>query len=309
MRRSRLSTIPLVISVFVSIISAASISPFQFISQIPSNYSASNVILNADDHHFGMKIRYGVGNLDMFSVLMNTVEGMADLAHLPSEHRVRGFYLPNLAQYTDINIYVQPMNGATDIDVRVILDGLYYATNNMIKRKIFQTSDFNLFWDNVLVAQITFSSRRQPTALEGNTHMTQNLTFNSNITTTNETLTEKLSHLFQYIPSPMGRRLSFQEVFVTITATIRSLAESPESDVVKAFTTGASDTNARFQMVSDETQRTTPPFLQYGNLIDTVRQIPAFMIENKKFAELMIIIGYDGETIGKALLEKEPLPS
>ena len=87
-------------------------------------------------------------------------------------------------------------------------------------------------------------------------------------------------------------------------ATLKNVAQFPETDVVEPFRSGAEGFDARMQFLQEETPRTQPPFYIYSYVIDTVRKIPAYMVENKRFAELAIVVEYDEEDIGRAVLEK-----
>ena len=50
--------------------------------------------------------------------------------------------------------------------------------------------------------------------------------------------------------------------------------------------------------------RTRPPFFEYRWLIETLRQLPGFLIQQSRFAETSIGIVVDGVHVGNGVLEK-----
>ncbi len=50
--------------------------------------------------------------------------------------------------------------------------------------------------------------------------------------------------------------------------------------------------------------RTRPPFFEYRWAIEAVRQMPGFLLQQRRFAELGIRVIVDGVRVGTALLEK-----
>lgn len=73
--------------------------------------------------------------------------------------------------------------------------------------------------------------------------------------------------------------------------------------MVDPLQTGASGYDARLIFPADD-MRTEPPLLTYGYLIDTVRQIPGYMQEQKRWWEMAIVIAYNILVVGRASLER-----
>ena len=51
-------------------------------------------------------------------------------------------------------------------------------------------------------------------------------------------------------------------------------------------------------------RRTRPPFFEYRWLIESLRQLPAFLLQQGRFAEISMGIVVDGVHVGNGLLEK-----
>ena len=290
------------------------------ISQSIFNHSLRSPLLNGTDPKFTLTGRFGSDSLPVISTLMDAVSGLADLAHLPFKERIRGFHVPNLPHYTDIDISIQPAAPATDFEVRFAIWGIYYILYAMVKGKSFKDANFNLLFNNEEVVHLSINNRVVPSAIEANqNHLVQGFTNDvrslSGKTTTKVNATSDLvntgfQHFFEYLHSSDDESINAQTVFITTMATLMDLAAWPDTDIVKPFRCGASGFDARIQFLELESPRTEPPFLHYGYLIDTVKQIPAFSLSNKKFAEMMITMSFGSDIIGEAILEKDtPEPS
>lgn len=301
---------------FITSCSTAVIYQGQSVHQVfqsPSNVSLPHNLLNASDPRFGLRGRYGQETLNIISLLVNTVNGLANLAHQPFHRRVSAFHVEILPWYADLDISIQPLQPEVDIEVRVAIYALYYAVYYMIQDTKFTNVDYEILWDSKVVGRISITKGASSSATVNNfLNSSQNTTiqnaqlFNTfnmtNLKATPNLGNEGLRPFFEYYHN--AEKLTSSEVFVTIMAALKALAHWPSTQVVEPFRTGASGFNTRIQFLGDEVPRTQPPFLTYGLLIDTVRQIPIFMLEKKRFAELMIAVAYDDEILGKATLEK-----
>ncbi len=281
---------------------------------ITSTQATANISLPSrladGDVRFGIRGHYGSDPLNIISVLMNTIHGLANLAHQPFHQRIPGFHVDILPWYADLDISIQPAGSARDVEVRVAVTALYYVVYDMIKNKIFTDAEFEILWDGVVVGHIQIgNAARTGSGVSNAAHISSELsvplvndTIAGNLTAGSGLVGDGLHLYFHYLPD--GARMSFQEVFVTLMAALKTLSQFPSAQVVEPFQTGARGFNARIQFYGDETPRTEPPFLTYAVLVDTVRQIPFHMVESKKFAELQVVVAFDEELLGQALLER-----
>ena len=250
---------------------------------------------------------YGAERLPMLSVLMNTVGGLADLAYLPSSQRLRGFRVANLPDYTDIDIWIQPVSPATDIEARFAIDGLYTVLYNMITNNRFLYARFDLLYNDVKVGRVTIDIRDKSIDLKklGFNHTEVSIDranlHSSTISPKNTTALEVgLQTFFEFVEPP--DKILPQQAFITIMAALNCIAQFPDTDVVEPFRVGAPGFNVQFQSLTLEHKRTEPPFLLYGSLIETLKRIPVYSIEKKRFGGIMIIISFGSDVIGEATL-------
>jgi len=312
---------------------------------------------------------YGSEDVPVLSLLMNVVEGLADLAHLPSQHRIRGFHVANLPEFTDTDISIQPTAPAVDLEVSIAVDGLYAILYDMTRNKSFKNADFDLCWNYVKVARVLINKRGKsadstgisasPTdvspgqtasSLDSTTGVAsraENADFDlcwnyvkvarvlinkrgksadstgisasptdvspgqtaSSLDSTTGVASRAenagLGWHFEYFES--AAKIAPQIFFITVMATLKHIAQWPETDVVEPFLSGPPGFDTRFQLLPRDTPRSEPPFLLYGSLIDVLRQLPAFALEKKKFAELMMIMSFGEDVIGEAVVDIRPL--
>lgn len=288
----------------ISSSSAAILPSLQIISQ---THNTTSHLLN-EDLGFGLRGHYGEINLNVISILMNTVNGLAQLAHQPCQKRIPYFRMETLPWYPRVEMSIQPVRPARNVEIRMAITALYHAVSDMINNKKFKNGEFDILWDSVVVAQLSIGkgTSLSSTVQLGNASVVstkQNIIpLNS---TTSPTLTARNQGLRLYFEYALnGERLTFQEVFITLMAALKGLSQFPSSQVVEPYRTGARGYSDRMQFFGTETPRAEPPFLTYALLINTVREIAFHTLERKKFAELHTVVVYDDEIVGEVVLEK-----
>ena len=119
----------------------------------------------------------------------------------------------------------------------------------------------------------------------------------------NNTLLDTLSPSFFF--NRHSRRISIPDVFLMAMTAFKAFAIYRSTDHLRhpmAVNIGPEwDITMRFH---PETRRTQPPYCDFGWLIETVRRMPVFMLEQNRFAELSIGNIVDGLYVGDGLLEK-----
>ena len=252
-----------------------------------------------------MKGTTGDEDLPIISVLMNALSALADLAHEDYRWRIQGYNVPNLPDFTDVIIKIQPAAPFTDLEVRFAIFGIYYIVYDMVKKRKFKVSDYNLYWADVAVGRVTISNRVRPTVAKRDEFNFAQASTNQTRFFSNESQADPLLQtFFEYLSKPEVGKLPAPTVFVTLLAALKNLAIFPETDVVRPFSTGALGFTIRLNILEMEHPRTEPPFFLYGNLIDTIKKIPTFMLDNRKFAEIFIVIMSEDLFIGEGTIQK-----
>ena len=287
--------------------------------QRPSNLllaDSANVTSLGDSHpHFSAEIYSGHVRLRSISMLMNTVEALATLAL--RDQTARGPCAHFQAHgYDDVVVDVVPLQPATDVlnevAVLCISDGMY----SLIRDQTYKNAKIVCLWDAVPVAQVYFDTSRYHLSSSNITEALLSSTADtlggsdsnnfSSLTTTitnNVTLLEAVTPVFFF--SPDSQILTIPGVFITLILALKECAFRPNTDTVPTYTVIQAVEEGDASMVFEPYQiRTRPPFFEYRWLIETLRQLPGFLIQQSRFAELSIGIVVDGVHVGNGVVEK-----
>lgn len=304
----RISLVFFEILASLALISSSSAAIVPSLQSISQSSNTTFPLLN-EDLGFGIRGHYGENNLNIISILINTVNSLAQLAHQPFQKRIPVWRMEPLAWYPGIEMSIQPVRPARDVEVQVAITALYHAVLDMINNKAFKNGEFDILWNSVVVAQLVIGKGAGPSLTVRGIDDTSLVSTKQNTIPLNSTVSiiltarnQGLRLYFEYAPS--GEKLTFQEVFITLMAALKGLSQFPSTQVVEPYRTGARGYSARMQFFGTETPRAEPPFLTYALLIDTVREIAFHALEKKKFAELHAVVVYDDEIVGEAVLEK-----
>ena len=278
----------------------------QLISQPHVNATLSVPVDLGAGHQYVLKGAYGNVKLPSIPVLMNALDGLADLAHLDSKSRIRGYHVPTVPNYRDIDIGIHPPWPETDFEAQYAVYGLYCVIYNMITTKTFLNSTFGLGQDGMNWVTIVINKRSKSATIPeaevnlASTSENGNLSLVANTNSTAENDDRGLQYFFKLL----DEQIAPQDVFITIMATLKNVAQEEDEEIVDPFRSGALGFTIRFQSLPLRKPRTAPPYLTYKYLIDTIKHIPGYMIKERKFAALMIVISFGKEVIGEAVLEK-----
>ena len=307
--RSWISKSLTVLAISRAITSISIPTPDQLISQPNLNTSLLTPSLNADGSKFVLSGRFGTDKVSPLSVLMIAVSGLADLAHLDRYRRIKGFHVSNLPEYTDIDISLQPSAPAKDFEVQHAAFGIYCVLYSMVASKTFTNSTFSLGRGGVDLLQVQISNRVRPgVGSKAGTNYTivpysQNASL-LDVGLQASNFTEGgFQNFFEYSDDPADDMLP-HEVFITIMATLRSLMLEPDTDIAMPFRCSARGYNIRLDFLGVVPEPKHPPYLRIGNLIDAVKQVPGYMVTQKKFQSMLIVVAFGEEVIGEAILEK-----
>ncbi len=277
--------------------------------------------------HFHIAIGYGNDGLPATAMLMDAVDSLAKLAPLDYLGRQPNFH-GHMEAYPQVVIDVDPVYPATDVENRVAVLCIYWGMETVVSNRNYKNAEIDCFWDNVVVAQVRFEQpgyyssatvetnspisslgvTAEPTVSNGTTPglTAGNSTLNSP-TALNTSLDARVNSIFYFRSD--SQTLSLTDVFIITMATLKNVASFPSTDAVTSFTSGAGSAyDLYFAFASGETIRTRPPFYEYRWIIETVRQIPAWMLSQRRFAEISIGILVDDVHLGSAVLEKGEQP-
>ena len=303
-------------------------SPSQTLSTTFENAQLLNITLSSSDidPRFGIVANYAETDIPITPLLMNIVELLASYAELGwlSSVRVRsGVVLPS---YPQIEFAVIPSAPATSVEVRIVVWGIWVGIRDMVSRSIFREVEFDLYWDETVVAHMYFtrpmglgpSSSNETLGTAGSSTLspTSNGTLSvmldiSNSTTNlSETLNEGRFSWEPTFPS-RAKTLTIFEVFLTVIAGLKNAAPHPALDKIPgAYASAAVNVDASLSIFIHKrtTPRPRPPYFQYIHVIKAMKLIPAYMLAQGRFAELYFVMKVNGLPVGDGYLRSGAIP-
>ena len=300
------------------------ISPPQTSSHtlLPPSLVNTTVLDLTIDPRFGFKAEYGETNLPVTPCLMNVVELLARYAMLDWMSKVgsrAGIVLP---EFPEVEIAVIPAAPAASVEVHLIIWGIWAGIRDIIQTKNFHEAEFEVYWESKVVAYIYFAKPLDLSVTSSNetqgTGETLTLLPSLNDTTggtlDNFNSTDESSHALNKEPFswdpffiPDGKTLTIFEVFLTVMAGLKSTALHAASEKVPGPYAAAAvdvDANVQFFLHQRRSPRPKPPYFRYIHIIEALRLVPGYMLDKRKFRELLFTIEIDGIKVGEGYLEK-----
>lgn len=295
-----------------------------------SNAFASSRLVNTTtldttiDPRFGFMAKYGETNLPLTPCFMNVVELLAQYAELDWLSKVRQRHGVVLPAYPQVEIAVLPAAPANSVEVRLVVWGIWVGIRDIVTRNSFHEAEFDVLWDREVVAYIYFTKPMdlQVTSSNGSLGTDEPLTLlpSPNETTggilVNANSTESSSDAlnegrFNWRPlfPPEAKTLTVVEVFLTVMAGLKNAAPHPASEKVPGpYASAAIDVyaNMQFYLHKRRIPRTKPPFFQYIHVIKSLRMVPGYMLEKKRFSEMFFSMEVSGIPVGEGYLKKGP---
>ncbi len=275
------------------------------------------------DPRFGLKAEYGETSLPLTACFMNVVDLLAQYAELDWLSKVRERHGVVLPEYPQVEIAILPAAPRTSVEVRFVIWGIWVGMRDIVTRKSFCVVEFEVFWEEEVVAYIYFTNPidRQVTGSNGTLGPNEALTLLPSPDETTSGILDVLNSTqnasdslnegtFNWTPIffPHARTLTVIEVFLTVMAGLKNAAPHQASDKVPGpYASAAIDVYAHVQFYLGHKRRTPrpkPPFFQYIHVIKALRLIPGYMLGKGRFAELFFSIEVSGLTVGEGYLEK-----
>lgn len=247
---------------------------------------------------------------------MNAVNAMMELA-------LENFTEPILPRRYESpgypEVVIVPVRGTPGyrVEARFLLWGIWEGIKWMISRQIFQDLVIGAYWDGILMCRIWI--KRGPGALSvGGNSSTLGVTARSEkISISNATVEATHGVSMIDIGNPLndqhltvsvigvGDALGITEVFVAIFAALEYMAHFPSTDEVVGFQISPDHEDIVIGIIEHTlTPPVRPPFLEYQWVILSIGQIPEYMLQQRRFTEVIIEIAVDGVPLGEGFLSK-----
>ncbi len=296
----------LVVGLRIACTVAATVLTPNIVSDLINGSSSSTGMLEADDPRFTLEITYDEIELPTTPVLMNVVELLAQYAEMEYMGRTHGRHGVVLESYPQIEIAVLPAAPSTSVQVRLVVWAIYGGMIELVGRNMFKQSDIAFSWEGRLVGNVYITKPLDDSSNPNN--LTNGLTTPVVGNTTNlDASIGRFSWVVVYTPD--AQNLPPKDVFIMVMGTIKLIAQHPMDEKVEgAFHMGSAFANAHVEVYlqSRRIPRTKPPYFQYSHLLEALRRTPAWMLQNRRFAEMYSLIASSTIRVGQMLLAKGP---
>ena len=277
------------------------------------------------DPRFGVHYHFGGIPLRPIACIMNAVNAMTNLALKDFEGETQRV-IARLPAYPDVVIRsdtTTPGTGTTPI--RYIIWGIWSVALFMMKQNVFQSTLVTLGFDGIIVGYLMLekpqtqilsltgendessagkSKRRSDVALPVIPPLMalQNSTMPSNGTSlvlTATTTTPSNAGDLEFFFSPFGRRLTDQEFFLPIFASLDYVARFPSTSPVDAFMLHPADTDSWVEFSDFATQpRIRATQFMYQCVAKALWELSLHMAILGYWSEVKIVIQVDGISVG-----------
>lgn len=269
------------------------------------------------DPRFTTTYEPGPVRLSTTSTLMNAVNAMMELAleNFTEPILARNYESPGYPEVVIVPVRLTPGNR---VEVRFLLWGIWEGIRWMISHRSFQDLMIDAYWDGILVCRIWIKRGSGGLSIAGNSS-TLGLTAGSEkISIGNATVeaTQGVSmidirnslndqHLTVSVIG-VGEALGITEVFIAVFAALEYMAHFPSTDEVVGFQISPDHEDTIIGIVEHTlTPPVRPPFLEYQWVILSIGQIPEYMLQQRRFTEVIIEIAVDGVPLGEGFLSNE----
>ena len=311
---------------FTSVTTLATINPSQALSNaLPSSRFVNTTFGNTGiDPRFHLKAVYAETQIPLTPCFMNAVELLSQYAELDWLGEVRSRHGVVLPEYPQVEFAVIPAAPARSIEVRLVVWGIWVGIRDIINRNMYYEAEYEILWENQVVAFI-YITKPMDLKLSGSNATlgteeplsllpSPDATISNNPDTSHNSSTNNSSDSlnddhFSWRPryAPRAQTLTVVEVFLTVMAGLKNAAPHPALEKVPGpYASSAVDifANVQFYIYGRRHPRPKPPFFQYIHVIKALRLVPGYMLQEKRFAELIFTIDVNGITVGDGYLQK-----
>ncbi|KAK4696537.1 hypothetical protein P7C71_g1396, partial [Lecanoromycetidae sp. Uapishka_2] len=279
-----------------------------FLFQFYQNSSSTNLTTLAEpiNPRFRIEVVYGPTQFNSISCLMTAVNALSILADIDYHGQVRELHY-TMTQYPDFVIDLQPVGLATDVENRFAVWGLYLTTKTIVEARKSRECETALYWDEDIVGLLSFKNPGTPPP-KGVDNGSRFGSFNGSISTnamnwnysSPDTQVDIIFHAAPDAPS-----LNYLDVFITVMATLKDLAQFPSTQRMTAFAARAGQGyDAKISFPAEDPPRTRPPYFQVRWAIEVVRQLPAWVLNRGRWSEVGWAIVIGGQFVGEGVLER-----
>ena len=267
----------------------------------------------------GLTYEIGGPKLRTTSALMNAIAALKKLALDDWDGKVIDGTEYRLNDYPEVSIQVNTPKRKRNIRVGFVIWAICFGMYDMISKKKFELAQFQISWEGRLVGWVHVLPTPGLRVEEGQNHGTLFLANGSttspsakqplNITNvvtmdnTEDTDDARLKVDFE----PYGDKLGIYDVFVPIMSGLTDMGRIPNHYESSGLVIGLHGFDAHVCFIPSIPLRTSPPTLNYGWLIRTLARIPAYMLGEARFGEVIITVIVDDVIVGNGRVSTSPM--
>ena len=327
--RNFLGTVGLILTVF-SRMNCALIKPTPILDSNYYDIILNKTVGHGHDPdpRFSLVSRYTTEKLPATSILMNTISLLIEAADIEFHDAVDIDRSVTSEDYPNVVIDLSPVRARDQIPDCFCVWALYLAATDMIRYTKFFVSDHDIIWKGKVVARLKYQKPspngltrdgREVEIYKPNATATSYLegdlpTFDVKVPLpplpTNDrsdpnlelpTTGDLASHIpagqmalhMQYLDD--AQDLPIWTVFMMVLATLKDNAQYPALARVQNFVVNVPGYDARLGiMVPGGPARRRPPFFENRHVNNAMRLIPAFLLGQRKVAEIKFAFELDG---------------
>lgn len=294
-----------------------------------SNSSLSFPIPNTFLHYppdprFSLQPRYTTIRLPATAILMNTVSLLAEAADLDIDAHLEFDRHGVFPEYPTVTIDLQTSKNRDRLQNFMLVWTLYEAAWDMIAKNSFFVCEFDIMWKGRVVARLrygkapegggefgqrTTDGRSETFTREASTagHKASSSAINNTVVeaeSANTTSTipplplisianEAIALNLKYLNN--GENIPIFTVFMTVLATLTENAFYPAAALVEPFHASTPGFDAQISIMRNAgSPDQRPPFFERTILTQAMRQLPGFMLMQRRFAEVAFTITVEG---------------
>ena len=298
----------------------SSLAAFVAATVVPLSNSSFDDVTDAPgvefiDPRFSATYWYGQDRLSATSCLMNAANAMMELAleNFTGPIDLRNYVDPN---YPEVMVTSMAAGRRQTIEARYVLWGVWEGIRWMINHQSFRDLVIGAYWDDTLMCNIWIRAGRRQLSLAGR-NGTLDLIARSERKSIHNTTVAAQGLTEMHVKNPLndqhltitvtrtGEMLGITESFIAVFAALEYMAHFPSAEKLHRFQLSPDNEGTKIGIQDHIVAPTVgPPLFDYQSAILSVAQIPAYMLQQRRFTEVIIEIAVDGVSVGEGFLSK-----
>ena len=239
-------------------------------------------------------------SLDVWSTLLNGLEGLKIIALRDSNARTAGDYF-RLASQPRVSIEISPFEAST-VGNDMARVCLYHILEKMISLSTFKKVEVRCYENDDIKARIAIDA--SPAATEaGTSQLSPGNTTNS--IAADDTTLKAVTPYFGFLTPPLDKPIPTPVAVVTLMYALTWMgAEDKTAVVPRSYIDPGPRWDASIIFPSEGPVRTRPPYMEWRWAIETIGKVIGFFLQRRRFANMYGLIRVDGVQLDEFLFTK-----